>query len=129
MGEISLGLELLVHAFNDYTVNAIKLATTLSLAHPKLIDWNPNASNEVPTFQNEYVLACYLNAIELVMSSTNEQSINMTEAKIKYLSHIIKKKKCKRSDGENHIVAVSEPKKVKTKDVSKGENLSKAPVD
>ena len=63
------------------------------------------------------------------MSSTNEQSVNMTEADIKYLSHIIKKKKCKRSDGENHIVAVLDPKKVKTKDVSKGENLSEAPED
>ena len=35
---------------------------------------------------------------------------------------MIKKKKNRRSDGKNHIVAVSEPKKVKTKDVSKGEN-------
>ena len=53
----------------------------------------------------------------------------MTEADIKYLSHKIKKKKNRRSDGENHIVAVLEPKKVKTKDVSKGENLSEAPKD
>lgn len=29
--------------------------------------------------------------------------------------------------GENHIVALSDPKKVKRKDVSKGENLSEAP--
>ena len=34
-----------------------------------------------------------------------------------------------RSDGENHIVAVSEPKIVNTKDISKGENLSKEPKD
>ncbi|MFA1657821.1 hypothetical protein ACDX31_27220, partial [Klebsiella quasipneumoniae] len=53
----------------------------------------------------------------------------MTEADIKYLSHKIKKKKNRRSDGENHIVAVSEPKIVKIKDVSKGENLSEAPED
>ena len=53
----------------------------------------------------------------------------MTEADIKYLSHKIKKKKNRRFDGENHLVAVSEPKKVKTKDTSKGENLSEAPVD
>ena len=46
----------------------------------------------------------------------------MTEADIKYLSHKIKRKS-KRSDGKNHIVAVSEPKKHKNKDVSKGENL------
>ncbi len=53
----------------------------------------------------------------------------MTEVDIKYISHIIKKKKCERSDGENHIVVVSDPKKVKTKDVSMGENLSEVPAD
>ena len=52
----------------------------------------------------------------------------MTEADIKYLSHKIRKKKNRRS-GENHIVAVLKPKKVKTKDVSKGENLSEVPED
>ena len=53
----------------------------------------------------------------------------MTEADIKYLSHKIKRKKNRRSNGENNLVAVSKPKKVKTKDVSKGENLSEAPTD
>ena len=53
----------------------------------------------------------------------------MTKGDIKYLSHKIKWKKNKHSDGENHIVAVSEPKKVKRKDVSDGENLSEAPED
>ena len=53
----------------------------------------------------------------------------MTEDDIKYLSHTIKKKKNRRFDGENHIVTISEPKKLKTKDISKGENLSKAPED
>ena len=36
--EISLGLNLLVHAFNNYNVNTIEPATTLSLTYPKLID-------------------------------------------------------------------------------------------
>ena len=36
--EISLGLDLLVHAFDDYTVNTIEPVTTLSLTHPELID-------------------------------------------------------------------------------------------
>ena len=52
----------------------------------------------------------------------------MIEANIKYLSHKIKRK-TKRLDGENHIVAVFEPKKVKNKDVSEGENLPKVPED
>ena len=44
------------------------------------------------------------------------------------LSHKIKRKN-KRLDGKNHILAVFEPKKVKNKDVSKGENLPEAPGD
>ena len=63
------------------------------------------------------------------MSSTSEHSVNMTEANIKYLNRTIKKKKNRRFDGENHVVAVSEPKKVKKKDISKDENLSEAPKD
>ena len=50
----------------------------------------------------------------------------MTKVDIKYLSHTIKKKINRRSNGENHILAVSESKKVKTKDISKGENLFEA---
>lgn len=107
--EAAVGLELLIQAFNDYTVNAIEPATTLSLTYPELIDWNPNASSEVFTFQNDYALACYLNIVEPVTSSTNEHSVNMTEADIKYLSHLIKKKKNRRYDGENHLVVVLEP--------------------
>ena len=48
--KIALGLDLLVHAFDDYTVNAIEPATTLSLTYPKLIDWNSTTTNEVLTF-------------------------------------------------------------------------------
>ena len=36
--EISRGLNLLVHAFNDYTINALEPITSLSLQYPKLID-------------------------------------------------------------------------------------------
>ncbi|WP_229775754.1 hypothetical protein, partial [Pseudomonas laurentiana] len=106
MDEIALGLDLLVHAFDDNTVNALEPATTLSLTHPELIDWNSTTTNEVLTFQNDYALAFYLNVVEPVTSSTSEHSVNMTEADIKYLSHKIKKKKNRRSDAENHIVAV-----------------------
>ena len=45
--EITLGLDLLVHAFDDYTVNAIEPVTTLSLTYPELINWNTNATKEV----------------------------------------------------------------------------------
>ena len=41
----------------------------------------------------------------------------------------MKRRKNRCSNGENHIVVVLEPKKVKPKDVSKGENLFEAPED
>lgn len=53
----------------------------------------------------------------------------MTKANIKYLNHTIKRKRNRWSNGGNHIVAVLEPKIVKTKNVSKGENLSKVAKD
>lgn len=48
---------------------------------------------DIPTFSDDYALACYLNAIEPMNSSINEQSVNMTEADIKYLSLKYQKKK------------------------------------
>ena len=53
----------------------------------------------------------------------------MTKDDIKYLSQKIKKKRNRIYDGENHIVVVSEPKKVNIKDVSKCKNLPKMPTD
>lgn len=72
LDEVVIGLELLVQALNDYIGNAIKPFSTLSLTHPELIDWNPNASRKFPTFQSDYALAYYLNVVKLVTSSTNE---------------------------------------------------------
>ena len=53
---------------------------------------------------------------------------SMTEVDIQYLSQKIQTKN-KRSNGENHVVVVSKPKNSKSKDVSKGENVPKAPED
>ena len=36
--EITLGLDLLVHAFDENSLIALEPATTLSLTHPELID-------------------------------------------------------------------------------------------
>lgn len=59
----------------------------------------------------------------------SEDNVNMTEANMKYPSQKIKIRKNRCFDGENHIVEVLEPKKVKENDISKGENLSEAPED
>lgn len=47
--EIALGLDLLIHAFDDYTMNALEPVTPLSLCHLELIDCT-SPSNEVLTF-------------------------------------------------------------------------------
>ncbi|MCQ9191642.1 hypothetical protein, partial [Escherichia coli] len=77
---------------------------------------------------NDYDIAYYLNVVEPITSSTSEPTIHMTESNIKYLRHKIKRKN-KWSDGENHIVAMSGPRKSKNKDVSNDENLFEVPMD
>lgn len=124
-----IGLTLHVTGDDSFRVNNLKASTSLSLIHPILIDWLiQHQRPKIPSFQNYYEIACYLNAIEPVTSSTSEPMVNMTESNIKYLSHKIKRKN-KWSDGENHFVAVSKPKESKNKDVSIGENLLEAPTD
>lgn len=51
MNEISLCLDLLVHAFDDYIVSTLEPATSLSLTYPELIVLKSNTtSSEVPMF-------------------------------------------------------------------------------
>lgn len=108
-------------------MNSLEPIHTLSLVHLELIDCSlQDQPMNVPTFSNDYMLAYYLKAAEPMYSSTSEQSENMTKIDIKYLSHKNQKNKNKRFDDKNHIVAVSESKKEKIKDVPKGENLSEA---
>ena len=111
-------------------MNALEPVTSLSLQHPKLIDWNSSSlTSKFLTFQNDYALTYYLNTVEPVVSSTSEKSVSMIKGDINYLNRKIKWKKNKHSDGENHIMAMSEPKKLKRKDISDGQNLSEAPED
>lgn len=98
-----------------FHINNLKVSTSLLLVHPDLIDWSiQNERPEIQSFQNDYEIACYLNAIELVTSSTSELVVNMKEPNIKYLNHKIKRKN-EWSDLENHVVAMSELKKSKKK--------------
>ena len=49
--EITIDLNFLVYAFNDYSMNILEPITSLPLHHPELIDWNyPSPINEVLTF-------------------------------------------------------------------------------
>lgn len=115
------------------SVNTISQSfPTLTIKYPELIDQtSTNLSHGIYTFPNDYALACYLYVVEPMRTSISELSVSMTESDIKYLSqkNKNKKKKKKSSEGENHFVVVSEPTKVKIKDVSEGENLSEVPKD
>lgn len=82
-----LELNLSVRSYDDNTVNSLKHVHTLSLIHPKLIDCTLyNQPLNIPIFANDYTLACYLNVVERMDSSTSEQSEKMIEIDIKYLS-------------------------------------------
>lgn len=98
-------------------IHNLELVIDLPLVHPDLIDWSQHYQGlDLLKFHNGYEIAYYLNAIEPVVTSTSELDTSMTESNIKHLSHKIKRKeknKNKISNGENHYVVVSKPKKVK----------------
>ena len=99
------------------------------MIHLDLIDWlSQNLRPKITSFQNDYEITCYLNAIEPVTSSTSEPMVNMMESNIKYLSHKIKRKN-KQSNEKYHTVEVFDPQKSKNKDLSNGENLPEALAD
>ena len=76
----------IIHSHN------LELVIDLSLVNPNLIDWSQhNHKPKLLMFQNDYEIACYLNAIEIVVSSTSEPATNMTELDIKSLSFKIKR--------------------------------------
>lgn len=111
-----LELNLLVQHGDDNTMNSLEHVESLSLVHPELIDHTLNDQPiDIPTFANDCTLACYLNVVEHMNSSTSEQSENMIEADVKYLSLKNQKKKNKCYDGKNHIVAMLESKIIKNK--------------
>lgn len=121
-------LNLSVRGCDGNTMNSLEPINSLSLVHLEFIDCTPQYRPlNIPTFANDYTLACYLNAIEKMGFSTSEQSQNMTAADVKYLSRKNQKRKNKSSDGQNHTMAMSESKIVKIKDVPNGENLSEVP--
>lgn len=124
----------MVDSFDNNMIMFLKLVEnnhndSLSLLYAELIEWNQEEPINLVTFPNDYVIAYYLNFFKLFNSSISKSSMTMTVEDIKFLSLKKKHKNNKRFDGENHLVAVSDPKIVKIKDMSEGENLSKEPED
>lgn len=78
---------MIIEPGDDNAVNSLELIESLSLVHPKLIDHTlKDQPIDIPTFANDYTLSCYLNAVEHMNSSTSEQSVNLTEPNVEYLS-------------------------------------------
>lgn len=78
---------------DSFHIKNLEASTSLSLIHLDLIDWSvQHQRSKISSFQNDYEIACYLNAIKPVTSSTSEPTVNMIESDIKYLSHKIKRK-------------------------------------
>ena len=79
---------------NDtHHIHNVEPVIDLSLVNRHLIDWSQISQEpQLLTFQNDYEIACYLNVIEPVVSSTSELATSMIEPYIKYFSHKIKRK-------------------------------------
>lgn len=109
----------------------------LLLIHPQLIDWDQHEPPQLDTFQNDEAFNDYLGIRDDIPIEDHKEGFIIELDSVTYLgenakpfSHKnIKIKTNHGSYGENHIVAVSDPKKVKRKDISEGENLSEVPQD
>lgn len=130
-GSFFIGSTSLITRDVSFYINKLKDSTSLSLMHPDHIDWSiQNQRPELPSFQNDYEILCYLNAIEPMVSSTTKPRFHIIKTYIKYLNHKLKRKmKNKSLDGENHFMVASKLKKSKNKDVSEVENLFEASKD
>ena len=69
---------------NIIHIYSLEPVIDLPLIHPNLIDWSQCYQRpKLLTFQNDYEIACYLNVIEPIVSSTSEPTTSMTEPDIK----------------------------------------------
>lgn len=76
---LTIGLTLHVTRDDSFHINNLEASTSLSLIYPDLIDWSvQNQRPKIQSFQNDYEIACYLNVIEVVYSSTRKLVVNMT---------------------------------------------------
>lgn len=109
----------------------------LPLVHHQLIDWDHEGPIQFDTFQNDEAFIDYLGIQDDLPLGEHKEGYTIELNSMAYFGEGVgpsnrKNVKIKTNQGfynENHIVALSDPKKVKRKDVSKGENLSKAPKD
>ena len=107
----------------------------LPLLDPELIDWDSPPMPELDVFHNDDSIIDYLGIrdhlplgdhkagfpIELNdLAYFGEGAIPFSQKNIKIIN---------RSNGENHTVAVLDPKREKINDVSQGENLTEVPQD
>ncbi|GLJ21626.1 hypothetical protein SUGI_0402520 [Cryptomeria japonica] len=109
----------------------------LPLVHHQLIDWDYEGPAQFDTFQNDEAVIDYLGIRDDLPPGDHKEGYTIELNNMAYFGEgvgpssrkNVKIRTNQGSYGENHTVALSDPKKVKRKDVSEGENLSEAPED
>ncbi|GLJ55837.1 hypothetical protein SUGI_1198920 [Cryptomeria japonica] len=109
----------------------------LPLVHHQLIDWDHEGPVQFDTFQNDEAFIDYLGIRDDLPPGDHKAGYTIELNSMAYFGEGVgpssrKNVKIRTNQGsydENHTVALSDPKKVKRKDISEGENLSEAPED
>lgn len=107
----------------------------MQIIHPKLIEWNLQDPPHLDTFQNDDAIIDFLELRDDIPSGDHKVGYAIELNKTTYFGENATPFSCKNitikigSSSENHTMTLVETKRVKTKDVSNGENLSKVLED
>jgi len=106
----------------------------VTLVYPELIDWDQQGALVLDVFQNDEAIAEFMGLQDGIPLGDHKSGFVMQLEQTAYFGENAKSSNRKsnnkeRSLGENHTVAPLDHKIVKTKDISKGENLIVAHED
>lgn len=119
------------------TSNDFDNLNDLPLIHPQLLDWDLPEHVPMDTFQNDDAFINYLGIQDDLPLGDHKAGYIIELNSATYFGEGVRPSSRKKINiktkygyhGENHVVVLFDPKKVKRKDVSKGENLSEASED
>ena len=118
------------------TINELDLSSdSLPLVHPELIDWDLQGTPQLDMFQNDDAYIDYMELRDHLPKGDHKASFSIELNTMAYSREGTKPSSRKNikikigSDGENCSAAVSNPKTVKRKGASEGENPTMAPDD
>lgn len=125
---------------DNFSINTISAFETdpndpMPLVHPELINWDSPDHPELDVFHNDDTIIDYLGIRDHLPPGDHKSGFLIELNDMAYFGESANPfshkniKIINRSNGENHSVAVLDPKIVKRNDASDGENLSEAPDD